>query len=287
VSGCSPTGGTCTPVLSGQSANWDNPLSLVNNALADGFSILVTLNGPTPDWARPSGNPRPNVPANAVDFGNFARSAAETFAGKVHAYEIWSEPNFNEIYEGSQADYKTRILAPAFDAIMAVAQEKSQATIVGAPGVYRGKIGAGLGGFGGWLTTNGQLVRPIHFLGLHRYFDSPQDDLAEITGAHTFADTYGIGQVWLTEFGWSSNDCNGQWPVCTQQNTCGNRINTIFSKLGDPGYPKLRFVGNFHGHNRTRNHCEWGCDMGLVNCAGNPRPRYNEIKTFFDQTSCP
>jgi hypothetical protein len=285
ANGCPITNGTCSPVLPGQSANNNNPVAIVDSALSYGFSILVTLTGPTPNWARPSGGA--NVPANAIDFGNFARSAAEVFAGKVYAFEIWSEPNFAENYDGSQAQYQTRILAPAFDAIMDVSQQRNRAMVVGGPGVYRGKIGPGLGGFAGWLTTNGQLVRPIHFLSFHTYFDSPQDDLTEIAGAHSFADTYGIGEVWLTEFGWSSNDCNGQWPVCTQQNTCGNRINTIFSKLGDPAYPKLKFVGNFHGHNRTKNHCQLGCDMGILSCDGSPRPRYNEIKTFFDQTACP
>jgi hypothetical protein len=271
--------------LPGQSAHADNPVTIVNNAHLYGFSILVTLAGPVPSWARPPNGA--DVPANAIDFGNFARSAAETFAGKVYAFEIYSEPNFPEEFGGTQEDYRTRILVPAFDAIMSVSQQRQRPMIVGGPAVYRGKIGPGLGGFAGWLLgVDGQLVRPIHFLSLHTYFDNPQDDLAEITQAHTFADTHGIGQIWLTEFGWSSNQCNGQWPVCSMQNSCGNRINTIFSKLNDPSYPKLKRIFNFHGHSRTKNHCQFGCDMGILDCGGNPRPRHSEIKTFFSQTPC-
>jgi hypothetical protein len=70
------------------------------------------------------------------------------------------------------------------------------------------------------------------------------------------------------------------------ENPCGNRINAIFAKLDDPAYPKLTHIFNFHGHQRTKNHCEFGCDMGIVDCDGSPRARYNEMKTFFAQTPC-
>jgi hypothetical protein len=277
--------GNCSPVLSGQSANNDNPMDVVDKARLFGFSILVTLTGPTPTWARPAGGA--DVPANAIDFGNFARSAAEAFAGKVYAFEIMSEPNFPEEYGGSQAEYRSRILAPAYDAIMAVSAATNQPMIVGGPGVYRGKIGPGLGGFAGWLLgTNGQLVRPIHFLSMHTYFDAVQDNINEFANAQSFADTYNIGEVWLTEFGWSSNTCNGLFPICSMESPCGNRINAIFAKLDDPAYPKLTHIFNFHGHQRTKNHCEFGCDMGIVDCDGSPRARYNEMKTFFAQTPC-
>lgn len=79
-----------------------------------GVALQVTLTGPAPAWATANskvGYTRPDPAA----FGEFARAAAAAFAGQVHRWSIWNEPNWH------------RLLAPASSA----------------PGIYRGLFRSG------------------------------------------------------------------------------------------------------------------------------------------------
>lgn len=63
-----------------------------------GFDIMLTLTD-APDWSRPSSTalalqqPTYGPPDDLTDFGNFAGTVAEHYAGIVDAYEIWHQPN--------------------------------------------------------------------------------------------------------------------------------------------------------------------------------------------------
>lgn len=63
-----------------------------------GLNLMLTLIG-TPEWAIPSATELALSvnslipPDNLNDFGTFAGAVAERYAGRVDAYEIWSEPN--------------------------------------------------------------------------------------------------------------------------------------------------------------------------------------------------
>ena len=65
----------------------------IDIALSQGLKIEVSITGPAPAWAngkRKKGNPfRPN----ARLYGQFVRTVAKRYAGKVDAYSIWNEPN--------------------------------------------------------------------------------------------------------------------------------------------------------------------------------------------------
>jgi hypothetical protein len=69
---------------------------LHEDATARGLQLQVTLTGPAPAWAtsdRKVGNVRPDAAA----FGQFARAAAEAFAGRIDRWSIWNEPNWHRL----------------------------------------------------------------------------------------------------------------------------------------------------------------------------------------------
>lgn len=55
-----------------------------------------------PGWARPPDTNRgvPGPPANPQDMGDFLADMVRTFAGKVHAVEVWNEQNVNYEWGG-------------------------------------------------------------------------------------------------------------------------------------------------------------------------------------------
>ncbi|MCU0512900.1 MAG: LysM peptidoglycan-binding domain-containing protein [Anaerolineae bacterium] len=64
-----------------------------------GLNVMLTLTG-APDWARPSATDfvkslteQYGPPDDLADFATFAGAVATRYAGRVQAYEIWSEPN--------------------------------------------------------------------------------------------------------------------------------------------------------------------------------------------------
>lgn len=62
-------------------------------AIAHGLRAQVTVTGPAPPWATGDGRPgvyRPDPRA----FGRFAAAAARHYAGRVHRWSIWNEPNW-------------------------------------------------------------------------------------------------------------------------------------------------------------------------------------------------
>ncbi|WP_234794096.1 cellulase family glycosylhydrolase [Mycolicibacterium flavescens] len=108
---------------------WDTVDYLVEAADSRGMGILGVLNS-TPAWATEPGLP-PVVspPADNEQYTEFVSLAAERYAGKVSAYEVWNEPNayFYWAPAPDPAAY-TELLQAAYPAIKAADPE---ATVVG------------------------------------------------------------------------------------------------------------------------------------------------------------
>lgn len=84
-----------------------------------GFQILLTLTA-APDWARSSIN-EDGPPNDFNDFNSFVKDVATRYKGRIHAYEIWSEPNLRRNWNGqplSAASY-VKLLRGAYQAIKA------------------------------------------------------------------------------------------------------------------------------------------------------------------------
>jgi hypothetical protein len=59
-----------------------------------GIKLQLTITGPAPAWATRDHRVGNNAP-DARKFGEFARTVATHFAGRVDRYSIWNEPNWN------------------------------------------------------------------------------------------------------------------------------------------------------------------------------------------------
>jgi hypothetical protein len=98
--------------------NWSQSDYMINAADARGMGVLAVTTT-TPGWANdPSAPGIYGHPASPTDFGTFAGLAAQRYAGKVGAYEIWNEPNAAPFY-GPQPDPAgyTELLKAAYPAI--------------------------------------------------------------------------------------------------------------------------------------------------------------------------
>jgi hypothetical protein len=72
--------------------NWTGYDALVDAAAAKGINVQLALTGPAPRWATGNHKIGPDR-IKATPFKHFAQAAAEHFAGRVHRYSIWNEPN--------------------------------------------------------------------------------------------------------------------------------------------------------------------------------------------------
>src|SRR5918992_1267933 len=69
---------------------------LIDRAAANGIRVHLSLTGPAPRWAnaKRARTSKAWFKPNAVQFGKFARVAAQHFKGRVDRYSIWNEPNW-------------------------------------------------------------------------------------------------------------------------------------------------------------------------------------------------
>jgi hypothetical protein len=143
--------------------NWSQSDYMINAADARGMGVLAVITT-TPGWANdPSAPGVYGHPASPTDFGTFAGLAAQRYAGKVGAYEIWNEPNAATYY-GPQPDPAgyTELLKAAYPAIKAADPD---ATVVG-------------GVVGSTVTYENLTLNPVTFVdemyqnGAQGYFDA-------------------------------------------------------------------------------------------------------------------
>jgi hypothetical protein len=75
--------------------DWARYDSIVDLARGHGMAVQMTITGPAPAWATPTGDlEKGYVRPNARRFGEFARAVAERYRGRVSRYSIWNEPNW-------------------------------------------------------------------------------------------------------------------------------------------------------------------------------------------------
>ncbi|MCU1698046.1 MAG: hypothetical protein JWR34_4109 [Mycobacterium sp.] len=143
--------------------NWSQDDYLINAANARGMGVLAVITT-TPGWANSPNAPGVyGAPASAAAYGQFAGLAAQRYAGKVSAYEIWNEPNAAPYY-GPQPDPAgyTQLLKAAYPAIKAA---DPTATVVG-------------GVVGSTVTYQNLTLNPVTFVdemyqnGAQGYFDA-------------------------------------------------------------------------------------------------------------------
>lgn len=167
-----------------------------------GTGIILTL-GLTPRWAsarpaEPSGY-QPGFAAEPIDLNDwrtFVTTVATRYAGHIHVYEIWNEPNLKQFWTGNT----DQMLALVREASQIIRGIDPQAIIVSP---------AATSGYGvKWLTEflrkgGGQYVDVI---GYHFYVgDQPPEAMVPVIQQvrQTMVDS-GVGNkpLWNTETGW-------------------------------------------------------------------------------------
>jgi hypothetical protein len=75
---------------------WVDAENIVNAYETQGLKVLLRVHQ-SPDWARPPATPISHPPRDPADFARFLGVLAERYRGRIHAYELWNEPNL--VYE--------------------------------------------------------------------------------------------------------------------------------------------------------------------------------------------
>ncbi len=90
--------------------DWSIYDDLVDRLEARGLRIFAGL-GATPEWAT-SGPEFSGVPDDADQWAEFCYLAARRYAGRIHAWGLWNEPNLDRFWEGTRQQYIDSILLP-------------------------------------------------------------------------------------------------------------------------------------------------------------------------------
>jgi hypothetical protein len=143
---------------------------VVDGAKTRGLEVLAVL-AYTPAWAS-SGDTKGGGPNNDVPLAGkyeaFVKAAVTHYAGKVTHFEIWNEPNLGAFFEGTTADYTTRILVPGADAVHAACP----ACKVVAPG-----LASIANAYDTWLDASlTAAAAKIDIASGHAYASFPEDD---------------------------------------------------------------------------------------------------------------
>ncbi|MGD2206425.1 MAG: cellulase family glycosylhydrolase, partial [Anaerolineae bacterium] len=100
--------------------DWSRADRVVNQAQKYGLRIIARVDS-QPQWAG-GGYPKNGPPSNLQHFADFVKKMAKRYKGRIHAYQIWNEPNLAREWGGkapNPAAY-TRMLQKAYQAIKSV-----------------------------------------------------------------------------------------------------------------------------------------------------------------------
>ncbi|MBW7878236.1 MAG: LysM peptidoglycan-binding domain-containing protein [Chloroflexi bacterium] len=271
--------------------------------------ILLTVSG-SPQWARTStaeGGP----PDDFAVFGSFMGVMAEHFAGRVGAYQIWSEPNLrrewsSDVHRIDPASYFD-LLTVAWQAVKAVD-----------PNAYIVSAGLAPTGFNdGVNALNDRLyLQALYDLGLQDISDAiavhalgfgnpPDADCCQrpvgveshyenrsFFFKNTLEDYRAIMSangderpLWVTKFGWGTSedtDPPGEQFVYVTYNSLIEQANYIpraFALADELGYIGPMFLFNFNG-------CQFAafrpeeCYFSLLGPSGSPRAAFNALRNY-------
>ena len=160
--------------------NWTIFDTQINAAAAKGLSVLAVV-GYTPAWASAGdtkgGGSMNDVP-NPGTYASFVTAVVNRYKNKVTHYELWNEPNLGGFFEGTSADYISRILVPGAQALHAACPSCK----VVAPGLA--SIGSE---YGNWMDACLAAAKnDIDIVSGHIYAQFTQDD----SGAGTTSDSF-------------------------------------------------------------------------------------------------
>ncbi|MCS7220001.1 MAG: cellulase family glycosylhydrolase [Anaerolineae bacterium] len=105
---------------------WVDADNIVNAYETQELKILLRVHQ-APAWARPLGTPISHPPRDPADLAHFLGVLAARYRGRIHAYEIWNEPNLAYEWGDTWPDpyFYAEMLKQAYPAIKAADPEAS------------------------------------------------------------------------------------------------------------------------------------------------------------------
>ena len=287
---------------------WGELDRIVADTDAAGIKLMLSVVR-VPAWAAASGR---GLPDNPQDFGDFMHALAARYNGKVQAYEIWNEENLGA--ETFEAHWKPARYAELLKAaFLGTRAGDAQAVVISGAltptGVYNDDAVEDT-----WFLdqlyqwNNGELRNYYDALGIHPYgFWNPPDTMWPVKqpGDATPAKEYrnhgsfyfrriedqravmekhgdGQKQVWVTEFGWCSDQREGGYLECQNNSLDDQARYTVraFQKAQqDYPYMGVMFLWNLNFSTFQ----EWytgPAHFSILNPDWSPRPVYYALKAM-------
>lgn len=212
---------------------WETLDGIVAGADRFGFWVLLSVIH-APDWTRAvEGESGP--PSDYGEFRRFMEQLAGRYRGRVHAYELWNEPNLAREWRGDVLDPARFVSLVAEGAAGTRAGDPEAVVVSGAPavtGVNDGEVAIDDRVFLHGMLEAG-LAEHVDAIGAHPYgYGNPPDasfqDPEQTASSHNdhptffFRDTLEDYRqimleaevsdlpIWVTEFGWPSPDGIGE-----------------------------------------------------------------------------
>ena len=270
-------------------AEW---LALTDNAInlakASGAKIIMMVNE-TPNWA--SGSDDKNMPPqNPQDYADYMRYLATRWKGRVDAYEIWNEPNFDRFWtSGPDPAAYTRLLKAAYPAVKSA---DPNARVL----------------FGGLASNDYAFVEAAYAAApdLGRYFDvmathpyswaePPEHYWYDGNGRvdpYSFAGYREVRKtmlnhgddkpLWFTEFGWSTttqtSDRHGVMGV--DEATQADYLRRAFDCVEQDPYVQVATWYTMRNSWWANDADTWEDQLGLVRTDYSKKPAYDAYKAY-------
>jgi polysaccharide biosynthesis protein PslG len=182
----------------------------IARARARGFRLLVTL-WRTPDWA--NGNRGPYVPPRHTRaYARMARWVAHRWRGRVHAWQVWNEPDPSQSFWRGTTRRYAALLKRAYPAFKA--GDPRALIVLGGPSYNNDRWIARLYRLGARDSFDVVSTHPYQGLA-----DAPPEApdngtiyrLTHVPAVRRVMQRYRDSQkpIWFTEFGWSSHPNTG------------------------------------------------------------------------------
>jgi LysM repeat protein len=278
---------------------------------AQQLNILITVTG-APDWSRTS-QEEDGPPDDFADFGRFMTALAGRYAGRVQAYEIWSEPNLRREWNSTahpiSATSYIELLRQGYNAVKAA----DPAAIVVSAGLaptgfndgvnaindrlfLRGLYAGGLAGLsdaigahpGGWANPpestccNAPIGVTTHYEDPSFYFLDTLNNYRQIMVENNDGNT----AIWVTKFGWGTSedtDPPSQTYVFVTYTSLDEQalyIPRAFQLGSDLGFVGPMFLYNLNGCEPGSYFSSEACFYSLIGPDGAPRPALEAVETM-------
>lgn len=272
-----------------------------------GLRILLTVST-APDWAR-SSTSEDGPPDNYADYGVFVGALAQRYAGKVQAYEIWSEPNlrreWNSAVHPLGASSYLELLRVGYAAI----KQADPAAIVVSAGLaptgfndsinalndrdylrdmYTSGLASASDAIGahpkGWANPPDALccIPPVgvetHYEHPSFYFLNTLNDYRQIMQDNGDSST----QIWVTDFGWGTSEDTAPpssmhvFVSYTDLDEQAMYVPRGFELGQELGFVGPMFLDNLNGCQANQRAVD-SCYYSLIGPDGAPRPVFAAV----------